>query len=272
MVHRALGAVAGMMELYDDATGRWQATEPWWLPDNSPWWQSGNALQALLDFVYRATGGIDDEYYYDYVENAMNTIRIQREPLPWWVQGGGEFRASSTDDTGWWALALCRLYDLTGNTTYLEIAEIGAEYMRSYWDDVCGGGIWWDVDPLRYKTAISNTLLMKVQVSLHNRIPNDQMYLELALETWNWFNQSGMINEEYLINDRLNDITCENNRRYDVDVQPRSRIGCARGTLLGDRKHGIHFRGAVDCRRSRCQPRLVAQRHTHRTVRGRRDV
>jgi predicted alpha-1,6-mannanase (GH76 family) len=185
---RATAAVDAMMGFYDQETGRWQP--------ESPWWQSGNALQALLDYMAK-TGSRK------YMSEVKNTIAVQRAPLEWWPQGGGEFRADSTDDTGWWALAMTRMYDLTRDQKYLDIAELDEAYMRDYWDDTCGGGIWWDIPAKSYKNAISIELYIKLAASLHNRIPGDKVYLAHALEAWQWFKDSGMINSDHLVNDGL---------------------------------------------------------------------
>jgi predicted alpha-1,6-mannanase (GH76 family) len=195
---RATAAVDAMMGFYDQETGRWQP--------ESPWWQSGNALQALLDYMAE-TGSRK------YMSEVKNTISVQRAPLEWWPQGGGEFRADSTDDTGWWALAMTRMYDLTHDQKYLDIAELDEAYMRDYWDDTCGGGIWWDIPAKSYKNAISIELYIKLAASLHNRIPGDKVYLAHALEAWQWFKGSGMINGDHLVNDGLNTQSggCDNN-------------------------------------------------------------
>ncbi|MDL4817385.1 glycoside hydrolase family 76 protein [Actinomadura opuntiae] len=185
---RATSAVDAMMGFYDQASGRWQP--------ESPWWQSGNALQALLDYMARTRST-------RYLPQVKNTIELQRKPLPWWPQGGGEFRADSTDDTGWWALAMVRMYDLTRDTRYLKIAETDEAYMRQYWDDTCRGGIWWDLPGKTYKNAISNELYLKLAASLHNRIPGDTEYLAHARQAWRWFARSGMINGSHLVNDGL---------------------------------------------------------------------
>ncbi|MER5223284.1 glycoside hydrolase family 76 protein [Streptomyces flaveus] len=186
---RATAAVDAMMGFYDEETGRWQP--------ESPWWQSGNALQALLDYMAK-TGSRK------YMPEVKNTIAIQRAPLEWWPEGGGEFRADSTDDTGWWALAMTRMYDLTRDKKYLDIAELDEAYMRDYWDDTCGGGIWWDIPAKSYKNAISIELYIKLAAALHNRIPGDKVYLAHALEAWQWFKDSGMIKGDHLVNDGLN--------------------------------------------------------------------
>ena len=185
---RAANAVTAMMGFYDTASGRWD-------PD-APWWQSGDALQSLLDYM-TATGSRE------YLSVAEHTIDVQRAPLPWWPQGGGDFRADSTDDTGWWALALIRMYDLTHDRKYLSIAAEDEAYMYDYWDDTCGGGIWWDIPAKTYKNAISIELYIKVAASLHNRIPGDREYLAKALRAWHWFADSGMINGSHLVNDGL---------------------------------------------------------------------
>lgn len=110
----------------------------------------------------------------------------------------------------WWALALVRLYDVTSNITYLNIAELDEAYIYSYWNDTCGGGVIWNIPTLSYKNAISNELYIKLAASLHNRVPGDTQYLDRALEAWAWFNQSGMINAQRLVNDGLTD-GCANN-------------------------------------------------------------
>ncbi|MCT9929032.1 glycoside hydrolase family 76 protein [Planotetraspora sp. A-T 1434] len=185
---RASAAVEAMMSFYDKASGRWQPEEPWW--------QSGNALQSLLDYSAK-TGSRK------YMWAIENTIEQQRKPLPWWPEGNGEFRADSTDDTGWWALAMTRVYDITRDTKYLEIAKTDEAYIHQYWDDFCGGGVWWDLPAKTYKNAISVELYIKLLAALHNRIPGDKLYLGRAVEAWNWFKKSGMINGEHLVNDGL---------------------------------------------------------------------
>jgi len=185
---KAAAAVEAMMGFYDPGSGRFD-------PD-APWWQSGNALQALLDYSLR-TGSSK------YLPQIENTIEQQRKPLPWWPEGGGEFRADSTDDTGWWGLAMTRMYDLTRDPKYLNIAELDEQYIHGYWDDVCGGGVWWDIPAMTYKNAISVELYLKLAAALHNRIRGDTVYLGHALAAWQWLKNSGMINEDNLINDGL---------------------------------------------------------------------
>ncbi|MEH1124371.1 glycoside hydrolase family 76 protein [Micromonospora sp. CPCC 206061] len=188
-MRQARAAVDAMMGFYDRSTGRWEPERPWW--------QSGNALQALLDYMLRSG---DTEYLWV----LDHTVEIQRR-----VYMDGEFRSDSTDDTAWWALAMVRAYDLTGHGRYLDIARTGAEWIGGYWDATCGGGVWWDVPQRTYKNAISNELYLKLLAALHNRLPGDTSYLELAVETWRWFDASGMLNEDGLVNDGLRH--CVNN-------------------------------------------------------------
>lgn len=199
-VSKASNAVEAMMGFYNHTTGLWGDSL-------SPWWASGNALQSLLDYVSK-TGSTQ------YLSVATNTIAIQRAPVPWWPEGGGDFRADSTDDTGWWALANLKMYNLTGDETYLNIAKEDEAYMWSYRDNgTCSEGILWDIPSKSYVNAISNELYLTLVASLHNNIPGDNYYLNKALEHWAWFKSSGMINSEHLVNDGLTETnsTCTNN-------------------------------------------------------------
>ncbi|HEY6737475.1 MAG TPA: glycoside hydrolase family 76 protein [Actinopolymorphaceae bacterium] len=184
---RAKRAVEALVKLYDEETGLWKTTG---------WWNSANALTAVLD--YQAATG-DRSYEWIIANTYDKNIDAQ------W----GNFTNDYIDDTGWWALAWIRAYDLTGDERYLETAKFDADFMYDTWSDVCGGGVIWNVDR-PYKNAVTNELFIKVAASLHNRIPGDTKYLDQALAAWEWFENSGMINNENLINDGLND-ACENN-------------------------------------------------------------
>ncbi|KLU82799.1 hypothetical protein MAPG_01867, partial [Magnaporthiopsis poae ATCC 64411] len=135
---------------YSEAQGVWSPSDPWWL--------TGNALQSVLDYM-NTTGSRE------YLAQARNIINLNRGVLPSWPQGGGLFRAGSTDDTAWWALALVRMYDITGERQFLDVAALDFEYIRSYWDPLtCGGGVIQELNPARerYKNAISNALYVKL--------------------------------------------------------------------------------------------------------------
>ncbi len=117
--------------------------------------------------------------------------------------------------TAWLSKKL--LFVLAGDNKYLEVAKIDADYSYMYKDDVCGGGLWWSTDK-DYKNAIPNELFIKLAAALHNRIPGDTKYLNQAIEVLEWFKGTGMINEDSLINDGLDD-NCRNNGRVNTSMQ-----------------------------------------------------
>ena len=162
------------------------------------WWNSANCLTAIIDYM-RQTG--DRTYLY-----AIGTTFDKNRGAQW-----GDFTNEYIDDVGWWGLAWVDAYDLTGEARYLQMAQTDADFMYGYRDDKCGGGLWWSADR-NYKNAIPNELFIKLAASLHNRIPGDTKYLQRAVEVVEWFERSGMINSEGLVNDGLTD-DCRNNGR-----------------------------------------------------------
>ncbi|KAI0098356.1 glycoside hydrolase family 76 protein [Daldinia grandis] len=196
-------AVDAMMALYDEKTGLWDPNNP-----GSSWWQSGVALWALTEYMVKSGSQ-------EYLPQALNTVKIQRAPLNWWPDGDGDFRADSTDDTAWWALAMTSLYELTDDEEYLIIAQEDEAYMYKYWNTTtCSGGLIWSIPSRTYHNAISNELYLELTAKLHNLIPGDTTYLNHSLQEWAWFKNSGMINNENLVNDGLtDDAACVNNGR-----------------------------------------------------------
>jgi predicted alpha-1,6-mannanase (GH76 family) len=183
----------------------YSSTDAIWSPGD-PWWLSGVALTSVIDYM-RKTGSRD------YVDQVEDIIQVQRTQSS---QDGGDFRTESTDDTGWWALAMIRMYDLTADSTYLNISIEDEAYMYQYWTtSPCGGGMYVDIKAQTYKNAIANELYIKLAASLHNRIANDTKFLSRAETAWSWFQDSGMIRSDNLINDGLASSSsgaCSNNK------------------------------------------------------------
>jgi predicted alpha-1,6-mannanase (GH76 family) len=183
-------AMRTLMRDYDPDRGLWN-TEGWWNAANSiTVLGEGQAMSASAP--YAAT-----------LENTFN--KAQKTNVL--------FRNQFYDDEGWWALAWIQAYDVTHRAVYLSMAESIFSDMTGGWDDTCGGGIWWKKNR-QYKNAIANELFLSVAAHLATRVDAGKKsgYLAWAQREWSWFDASGMINDDSLVNDGLT-AACKNNER-----------------------------------------------------------
>ncbi len=185
-----LSAAQGMVVLqrfYNAKNGLWQTTG---------WWNAANVLETTIDYSMLA----GTTTYHKTIANTFEKNKDSNFLNPWLY-----------DDEGWWALTWIKAYDLTKETRYLDMAKTIFKDMTHGWDSTCGGGIWWHKKQ-QYKNAIANELFLSIAIRLHHRTQNDRgrrSYLDWAIREWNWFKNSGLINEQHLINDGLS--TCRNN-------------------------------------------------------------
>jgi predicted alpha-1,6-mannanase (GH76 family) len=180
---RAQAGIQSLLMLYNRTTGLWRTTG---------WWNAANALHCIIDFVER-TG---NTAYASVVSNSFEH------------QCRGHFINDFYDDEGWWALTWVAAYRVFRDKRYLDAARTLFDDMRTGWDGVCGGGIWWN-KRRQYKNAIANELFLKVAAQLF-RWTNNQSHHDWAQRAWDWFSASGLINEYSLVNDGLSG-HCRNN-------------------------------------------------------------
>jgi predicted alpha-1,6-mannanase (GH76 family) len=179
--------------LIDVLQGKWFHAQPvpgWGAEQNE--WNCHCTLGALIDYS-QITG---DRAYID-------TIRL--------VAGNKALLASAmndgVDDMAWAAIAHVKAYRLIHAEDSLSAARQIFATMTHYWDDVCKGGVWWDLKRT-YKNAITNELFL-VLAGLLYEVTHEPDYLQWTHKEWDWFARSGMINAHDLINDGLRQ--CVNN-------------------------------------------------------------
>jgi predicted alpha-1,6-mannanase (GH76 family) len=196
------------------------------MQDLSRWWNSANAITALVDYM-AVTG--DRSYLEPVVANTFTRAPGTHRPVyarrmsPAWPffrfsRGAYEgFINAFYDDEGWWALAWLDAFDLTGEEKYLAAANDIFLDMAAGWDDYWGGGIYWakyDGGPDRtgagavprgwavgYKNAIANELFIAVAAGLGLRYrgrpagaglagTGQPDYLDWARRGWAWFSSA----------------------------------------------------------------------------------
>lgn len=224
----AQDAAKALQEWYDRPSGLWNTTG---------WWNSANCLTVLGDLALadNAVGeaiNIKDIFqttFYNAQKTSatalktlnkvgmfVSTYKYEKKDSKQKrkAQGFPKFLNNFFDDEGWWGLALVRGWDNTGDPGMLDAAQhIFDDMAENGIDKTCGGGVWWSKDKT-YKNAIANELFIALGASLANRVAQRKdSYIRQTLEVWNWFKQSGMINDKGLINDGLKqtDNGCVNN-------------------------------------------------------------
>ena len=179
----ATAAVEALQGWYNNATGLWNSTQ---------WWNAANALEAVIDYSSLTR----TNRYYGVIANTFEKNKHTN------------FLSNYYDDDGWWALAWIKAYDLVRDARYLDMAKTIFAEITKGWDQVCGGGVWWRKDR-HYKAAIANELFLTAAGRLYRRTRVDS-YLTWAKKEWDWFQKSGLLNAQNLINDGLDD-KCQNN-------------------------------------------------------------
>lgn len=173
-----------LLTWYNKETGLW---------DTTGWWNSANALEALLDYSILTSN-------HQLVPVVFNTFEKLKET---------NFLRPYNDDEEWWALAWIKAFDHTNNNDYLAMAQTIFDDVAKSWDEgTCGGGVWWK-KPNEYKNAITNELFLMLAARLFLRTV-DERYLHWAQKEMQWFFNSGMLNGQLLVNDGL-DEHCKNN-------------------------------------------------------------
>ncbi|RYZ56993.1 MAG: hypothetical protein EOP07_11140 [Proteobacteria bacterium] len=177
-------AVATMQSFFNPTTALWGGSYD----------GSANSMTALIDFM-RISGNKD----YLYVINKVFETN----------KAANNFISPSYDVNALWAIAWIKAYDLIGDRRYLETAKLIADDLdANAWNSTCGGGIVTSKTTL-LKHAVPNGLYIQLMTMLHNRISSDVRYIGLAAKGWGWVLTSGMINNQNLLNNGLND-KCKN--------------------------------------------------------------
>jgi predicted alpha-1,6-mannanase (GH76 family) len=157
-----------------------------------------------------------------------------------WVKDPKGFLNGFYDDEGWWALAWLDVYDVTKNKTHLTTAvDIFDDMVATGYNATCGG-IWWN-KKRNYNAAISNELFLQVAARLANRAENSKYYLDWARRQWTWFQKSGLINEEWNINDGLDTQTCKNNNGIVWSYNQGVILGALAELAKADRNNTFYY-------------------------------
>ena len=219
-ISHAQSALTALQQWYNETTGLWETTG---------WWNSANALTTLADFAAvdssldSVTSHVFRNTFTQAQKASLATVKVLRPyavttsytgpdfppGIPSPKSGFSHFLNDYYDDEGWWALAWLQIFDLTKEPQYLQTAMDIFEDMTKGYGGTCDG-LWWN-KPETNKVAIANELFLTVAAQLANRASNKEYYLDWALKEWDWFQGTGMINEDYNINDGIDLTTCQNN-------------------------------------------------------------
>ena len=195
----------GLQGWYNTTTGLW---------DTCGWWNGANCMTAIGDLAV-----LDSSVVSQVTTVFANTYAVTPAQNPQPLNPGDDNSADPIawcdhcfDDNGWWALAWIQAYDVTQNQDYLTLAQgIFDQNMVKGGPSNCsdGGIVWCDNNP--YVNAIANELYLSVAAHLANRVGSSDMahYTTIAQDQWTWFQTSGLINPQNLINDGL-EYNCTN--------------------------------------------------------------
>ncbi len=175
-------------------------------PSGTCWWWTANDLTALADYG-RLSGTTS---FASLIATTYSKAGLEGPS----EANIGPFLDTWNDDDGWWGLAWVSAYRYVSPLNpvqadhYLQLAENIFAYMASQWNTTsCGGGLWQNQKTDHTKDAIANELFLSLAAQLY-QVTGTSSYLTWAQREWTWFEGSGLIGSNHLVDDHLTNPGC----------------------------------------------------------------
>lgn len=253
-VNNAVALVAqGMLDYYDGF--RFGGTigmfvQPYY------WWHAGAAWNALIEY-WHITGNASLN---DITYEAMMHQRGERYDLMVFNFSSSE----GNDDQGVWGMTMMTAAERNFTAPsdeygWLYVAQGAFNTMAARWDDICGGGLHWQIfqwnSGYSYKNAIANGALFNIGARLY-RYTGNETYLEWCDRIWDWAEAVDLVTSKYEVYDGIqtgseNVPNCTNRTpyiwTYNSGIFMHGAAALYNGTLLrngtGSEKWGKRVKG-----------------------------
>lgn len=153
------------------------------------WWLA-HLVDARID-AFERTG---DPVWLDKAAAVYRNVRERND---------GSLFNDYFDDMLWYALAILRLADASGDQGYLADAEsIWAHVVEHGWNDTMGSSLAWRKQQLYYKNTPANGPLVILSARLFRRRPEGR-YLDYALAAYRWLAET-LVGADGFVEDGIN--------------------------------------------------------------------
>ncbi|KAI1823612.1 glycoside hydrolase family 76 protein [Xylaria intraflava] len=178
------------------------------------WWQAGACWGAMLDYSHYTGDASYDEVI---TQALLSQVGPQFDFMdPQYASSEGN------DDQAFWAFTILEAAERNfpqpddSVPSWLQVAENIWNTMVLRWDETtCGGGLHWQIyasnpNGLDYKNSVANGGFFQMSARLA-RATENETYLQWAEKVWDWSQNIGFIDENFIVLDGASSIKeCKN--------------------------------------------------------------
>lgn len=161
------------------------------------WWESGGAWGSMLDYWWYT----EDDQYNELIKEAL----LSQVGEKWDYVPLNQSTTEGNDDQGFWGMAVMAAAERNftnpedDEPQWLYLAQAVFNTMANRWDsEECGGGLRWQIfkwnSGYDYKNSVSNGCFFHLAARLARFTSNDT-YVEWAEKTWDWMNQTRLLDD-----------------------------------------------------------------------------
>lgn len=217
------------------------ATGPYWDGDAVVWGQ-GAGLSAYVALRGASVGveGYEEKYaeMTDRMFNSINRFITTDNGLSAYAVYPQNGNDRFYDDNVWIGLDMAELYGQTKERRFLDKAIMVWEYLMDGYDDTCGGGIHWKEmnGPSTTKHTCSTAPTAVLGCMLY-RITGEQVYLDTAIELYNWLLKYMQDPVDHLFWDNINPEMKVEKSKYSYNSGQPLLAACLLRRLTGDESY-----------------------------------